>query len=68
MLKHLNSALVLQLYRPELDQLVLLEVQKQHFELFLGPKRIYVAGRRTHLDVLKGQTAPGLTKLQIGFT
>ncbi|GKT64372.1 N-terminal alpha/beta hydrolase domain protein [Colletotrichum tofieldiae] len=67
MWKHLHSTPVLYLV-PELDQLVLPEVQKRHFELLPGPKRMHIVAGRSHLDVLEGETAPELTRLQIEFT
>ncbi|KAL2072659.1 hypothetical protein VTL71DRAFT_12002 [Oculimacula yallundae] len=66
MWKHLHSTPVLYIV-PELDQLVLPEVQKRHFELLPGPKRMHVAIGRSHLDVLEGQSASELTNLQIEF-
>lgn len=66
MWKHLHSTPVLYVV-PEHDQLVPPEVQKQHYDLLPGPKRMHVELGRSHLDVLEGENAPALIELQIQF-
>jgi pimeloyl-ACP methyl ester carboxylesterase len=52
---------------PEQDQLISAETQQKYFELLPGPKKLHVQHGRGHMNILEGESLPGLMQLQIGF-
>jgi hypothetical protein len=52
---------------PELDMISPPKDQQACFDSFTSPKRCHIAPGKGHLDVLSGEDAPVLMKMQVDF-
>lgn len=52
---------------PELDELISAKAQQEYFQLLPGPKKMHIQKGRGHMDILEGESLPGVMQLQIDF-
>ncbi|TVY49131.1 Polyketide transferase [Lachnellula occidentalis] len=66
-LKLAPSAPPLMMLTPEQDEIAPTADQLAFYDELIGPKRLYVAPGKGHLDILTDEDAPMLMKLQVDF-